>query len=70
MEAYDFIALFEKLKEKELEQHIWELWLAMYPTMTKDTFISYEEMLNHAKQQKETINDTATHGCYVDQVFI
>ncbi len=70
MEATDFTAQFEKLKEKELEKRIWELWLAIYPTMTKDTFISYEEMLNQAKQQKEPINDTATQGCYIDQLFI
>ncbi len=65
----DFIALFNKAQEKELEQKAWELWVSLYPHMTEDTFVSYEEMLNMAKQ-KETKQETLTNGIYVDQVFL
>ncbi len=64
----DFIALFNKAQEKELEQKAWELWVSLYPHMTEDNFISYEEILNMAKQQ-EAINETVQHGCYVDQLL-
>jgi hypothetical protein len=60
--------LFSKAQEKEIEQRAWELWLAMYPTMTKETFISYDEMLNMVKH-KETKHEMPVSGCYVDQVF-
>lgn len=68
MEIPDFANQFLKLKEKELEQKVWELWLVKYPHMTEDTFVSYEEMLNTAKQQ-ETKQEMQVNGCYVDQLF-
>ena len=68
MEIPDFVEQLLKLQEKELEQKVWEMWLAKWPRMTKDNFVSYEEMLNTAKQQ-ETKHETPVHGCYVDQVF-
>jgi hypothetical protein len=69
MEIPDFMSQFLKLKEKELEQRVWELWLVRYPHMNEDTFVSYEEMLNNVKQC-ETKHDIPTNGVYVDQVFI
>lgn len=68
MEIPDFANQFLKLKEKELEQKVWELWLVKYPHMTEDTFVSYEEMLATAKQQ-ETKQEIVTNGVYVDQAL-
>lgn len=68
MEIDDFIEQFLKLKEKELEQKVWELWLVSYPHMTQDNYVSYEEMLNTAKQ-REVKDEIPVNGCYVDQVF-
>ena len=56
-----------KLKEREVEQKVWEMWLASYPNMTKDNFVSYEEMLATVKQT-ETADKEVLHGCYIDQV--
>lgn len=66
MEVQDFVEQILKLKEKELEQRVWELWLVKYPRMTEDTFISFEEMLATVKQQ-EVKEDVVTNGVYVDQ---
>jgi hypothetical protein len=68
MEISDFIDQFAKLREKELEQKTWELWLAAYPHMSKDNFVSYEEMLATAKQ-REVRDETSVNGIYVDQCF-
>lgn len=68
MEIEDFVSQFVKLKEKELENKVWEIWLAKFPHMTKDNYVSYEEMLNTSKQ-KETKHDVPINGCYVDQVY-
>ena len=68
MDVFDFWEQFAKLKEKELEQKVWEIWIAKYPHMTEDNYVSYEEMLNTAKQQ-EIKQDIPVNGCYVDQVF-
>lgn len=56
MEITDFVNLIYKLKEKEMEQKLWEFWLVKWPRMTKDNFISYSEMLEQAKNQQENIN--------------
>ena len=66
----DFYDLYMELQEKELEQKTWELWLALYPHMSKETYISYEDMLAKAKRQ-EVIGvqrQTPTSGYYVDQI--
>ena len=68
MEISDFISQFLKLKEKEIEQKVWEFWLAKYPHMTEDTYVSYEEMLNMVKQ-KEVKQDVEINGVYIDQIF-
>ena len=68
MEISDFISQFLKLKEKEIEQKVWEFWLVKYPHMTEDTYVSYEEMLNMVKQ-KEVKQDVEINGVYIDQVF-
>lgn len=68
MEISDFFEQFLRLKEKELEQKVWEVWLAKYPHMTQDSYISYDEMLATAKQQ-EVKQDIPINGVYCDQVF-
>lgn len=68
MEISEFLDQFLKLKEKELEQKVWEIWLSKYPHMSHENYISYDEMLNTAKQQ-ETKQDIQVNGVYVDQVF-
>lgn len=68
MEISDFFEQFLRLKEKELEQKVWEVWLAKYPHMTQDNYISYDEMLATAKQQ-EVKQDIPVNGVYCDQVF-
>jgi len=68
MEIPDFIKQFAKLKEKELEQRIWEMWIVKFPWMTSENFVSYEEMLNTAKQQ-EIKHETPVNGVYIDQAF-
>ena len=68
MEISDFISQFLKLKEKEIEQKVWEFWLVKYPHMTEDTYVSYEEMLNMVKQ-KEVKQDVEINGVYIDQVW-
>ena len=56
MEIPDFIDQISKINEKEVEQKIWEFWLVKYPHMTKDDFVTYEEMLEQSKNQQENIN--------------
>jgi len=56
MEIPDFIDQISKINEKEVEQKIWEFWLVKYPHMTKDDFVTYEEMLEQTKNQQENIN--------------
>jgi wyosine [tRNA(Phe)-imidazoG37] synthetase (radical SAM superfamily) len=69
MEIDDFMEQILMLKDKELEQKVWEIWLVCYPSMTENTFESYEEMLNRTKQCEVTKNQEAQHGLYIDQVF-
>lgn len=68
MEISEFVNQFLKLKEKELEQKVWEIWVSGYPHMTSENYISYEEMLNTAKQQ-EIKQEIPVNGIYVDQCF-
>lgn len=70
MKIPDFINQYNKLQEKELERRVWEMWLAKYPHMTEDTFISYNEMLNTAKRQELTQDKEVVDGVYADQVFL
>jgi len=72
MEIFDFALQISKIKEKEFEKRVWEIWLAAFPNMDKNNFVSYEEMLNSARQQEvKEVNDEKipVNGCYVDQIF-
>jgi hypothetical protein len=68
MDIDDFFNQLIKLKDRELEQKVWEIWLAKYPHMTEKTYVSYEDMLSTAKQ-KEVKHDIPANGMYVDQAF-
>ena len=39
----DFLKVWERLREKQREQKHWQMWLARYPYMDKDTFVSFED---------------------------
>lgn len=68
MEIDDLMDQVLKLKEKEIEQKVWELWLVEYPRMTEGNYVSFDEMLNKAKNI-EIIENKPINGCYVDQMF-
>jgi len=57
-EGHDLILCAMK---KERERKYWELWLVMYPHMTKDNFISFEEFKkNHEQPQIISIKPAST----------
>ena len=33
----------QKAWEQERDKKIWEMWLVLFPTMTKESFVSFEE---------------------------
>jgi ribosomal protein L20 len=68
MEICNFIPQVLKIKEKEIEKKVWEMWIAKLPWMDKNNYISYEEMLNTVKQQ-EIKEEMPVNGVYIDQVF-
>lgn len=44
------LALYQKGLEAAQNEKLWELWLAQYPNMTKETFVSFEQFkLNSRK---------------------
>lgn len=66
MSISDFAEQLLKLREKELEQRVWEMWLSKYPHMTEENYVSYEDMLAMAKQT-EVIEEEVQGGLYADQ---
>lgn len=71
MEIQDFIGLYNKTLEIEVEQKVWEMWLAKYPHMTEETFISYSDMLKASKQSElNSESDDMVDGVYIDQCLI
>ena len=42
-EGYDFIKV---AYETDKEEKIWQLWASLYPNMTKENYISFEEFKN------------------------
>lgn len=72
MDLLDFMQQLIKLKDRELEQKVWEIWLVEYPQMTADTFISYEDKLAEVKRKAPIPSGQSEDdvpGVYVDQVF-
>ncbi|WP_207733702.1 hypothetical protein [Clostridium celatum] len=42
-DGYDFIKV---AYESDKEEKIWQLWTSLYPNMTKENYISFEEFKN------------------------
>ena len=40
------IRVINKLYEDKMSTKLWEQWLAIYPNMTKESFISFEDFKN------------------------
>lgn len=66
----DFISQMAKLNEKLVEEKTWELWLTAYPHMTKESYISFENMLQQIKTSSEHKEQTDVNGCFIDQLLI
>ena len=60
--------LYTLLKEKELEQKAWEMYLVGLPYMDKDTFITFEAFLENLKGEQQPAKQEP--GYYVNQVMI
>lgn len=54
-----FIGLIGEAQEKDLEQRLWEKWLAELPNMNQENFIPFEEYVKKHKKVKhqETKSD-------------
>lgn len=46
-----------KAIEEEKDAHLWEVWLTLYPNMTEDNFISFEEFKGKQTRKKQTDQD-------------
>lgn len=44
--------------EKQNEQRVWEQWLTIYPHMTKENFVKYEEFYEQSRQE---VDHRSTH---------
>jgi len=53
LEIDDFISLIAKAFEKKEERKSWEMWLTLYPNMTKENFMPFSEFF---RMQKEPIS--------------
>ena len=51
LEIDDFISLIAKSFEKKEERKSWEMWLTLYPNMTKENFMPFSEFFNMQKQK-------------------
>lgn len=64
LENVDILELIEMIniiKTEEQEEKMWDLYCAIYPKMTKETFISYDDFKNPKikpkKTKEEILND-------------
>ena len=46
-----------KAIEEEKDSRLWEVWLTLYPNMTEDNFISFEEFKGKQAKKKQTDQD-------------
>lgn len=67
MDIDDFIEQFLKLKEKEIENKAWEMWLSLFPYMQLRhiEFISFEDFMNKCRNIETEVQ---TEGVYINQV--
>jgi hypothetical protein len=68
MDIYDFIDQFLKIREKEIENKVWELWLVKLPQMNSDNYMSYDEMLDMVKRS-DTNKPMQKNEVFIDQCF-
>jgi len=68
MEISDFINQFLKIKEKDIEQKVWELWLVKLPQMTSDNYMSFDEMLDIVKNS-DAKKIPQKNEVFIDQCF-
>lgn len=47
--------LLDKASDKQAENTAWELYVSVYPKMTKETFVPFEKFYNPGKIQKEEV---------------
>ena len=50
---FEGLAIIQKAIEKTVEQKDWEMWLVMYPTFSKETFIPFDKFRTQ-KTKKST----------------
>ncbi|RED54798.1 hypothetical protein [Cohnella lupini] len=48
------VGLINKAMEKADEKRKWEMWLAQYPQMTKESYISFEDFHNRSSRKTST----------------
>lgn len=51
------IKLINKGFYEKYKRENWEIWLAKYPTMTKDNFISFDDFFNKPRKIEKTRKD-------------
>lgn len=60
-EVIDLIEIINMIKTEEQEEKMWDLYCAIYPKMTKETFISFDDFKNPKikpkKTKEEILND-------------
>lgn len=64
LEIDDFVGIIKCAMEKESDERLYQMWLAIYPNMDKDTFISFNEFKDKAlgKKTKEEQMDELRSG--------
>ena len=53
LDVDEFVRLINKSLEKREERKAWEMWLTLYPNMTKENFMPFSEFF---RMQKEPIS--------------
>ena len=48
------LEIIKKANEKIKEQKDWEVWLAIYPTMDNDTYISFDDFRGKSKKSEQS----------------
>jgi len=50
LDVDEFVRLINKSLEKREERKAWEMWLTLYPKMTKENFMPFSEFFNMQKK--------------------
>lgn len=54
----DGFSLIEVALDKEIEEKLWQQWLCIYPNMSEDNFISFNDFLRESKKPKVSPKNT------------